>query len=118
MAGFKPVNENDADIFLKLYQKYLFIKIEEMKDALEKLPADVIERCFNGAEFFENAFDISKLDEAQFGVGGLYGWNKVHEVYQQLEYYSYLQRNEMLVENLAAFGHKVNLKKIGVRKNE
>lgn len=118
MAGFKPVKEKDAEIFLKLYQKYLYIKVEEMKDALKSLPTDVIERCFNGIEFFEKGFDISTIDESQFGLGGLHGWSKVQEIAKSLTYCSELQNNETLVEKLELVGHKVNFKKIGVRKNE
>ncbi|WP_297419085.1 hypothetical protein [Clostridium sp.] len=120
MAGYKPVTKNDSKIFLKLYKKYLLEKLEntykEVEQSLEELPTDVIERSFDGVEFFKEGFDVSKIDDTMFGFGGLCGWNKVERVRQELGYYSRLQNEGTLVEQLEKFGHKVNFKKIGVRK--
>jgi hypothetical protein len=118
MAGYKPVTEQDAELFLKLYRKYLLSKVDEMKNILETLPTDVIERCFDGAKFIDKDFDLSKLDEATFGIGGLCGYKKILDIAGSLIYYRglYEQGEEILAEALERFGHKVNFKKVGVRK--
>ena len=82
----RKVTKEDAEVFLKLYEKYLLMKLDDMKNILKTLPTDVIERCFNGVEFFDNDFDVSKLDETTFGVGGLCGWSKVKSVVDELEF--------------------------------
>ncbi|MPM39331.1 hypothetical protein SDC9_85964 [bioreactor metagenome] len=114
MAGYKKISKEDAEVFIKLYRKYLLSKVDELKGSLETLPTDVIERCFNGAEFFDKDFDVSKIDEAEFGVGGLHGWLKVRDVARSLEYCTDLMNQELLVERMSSVGHKVNLKKVGV----
>ena len=64
MAGYKKVTKEDVEVFLKLYEKYLLMKLDDMKSILKTLPTDIIERCFNGVEFFDKDLDVSKLDEA------------------------------------------------------
>ena len=85
MARYKKVAKEDVEVFLKLYEKYLLMKLDDMKNILKTLPTDIIEICFNGVEFFDKDFDVSKLDEATFGVGGLCGWSKVKSVADKLE---------------------------------
>ena len=87
MAGYKKVIKENVEIFLKLYEKYLLMKLDDMKNILETLPKDIIERTFDGVEFFDEGFDISKLDEVDFGFGGLCGWTKVNSVVNELEFY-------------------------------
>lgn len=113
MGSYKKLTEKDADVFLKLYQKYLNHQIKKVKKALTELPTDVIERCFNGKEFFEEGFDVSKMDETEFGFGGLCGYQIVRDLANELEYYNLLTDGE-LYRLLSKFGHKVNFKKIGV----
>ena len=74
MAGYKQVTNKDVEIFLKLYKKYLLLKVKEMEEILKTLPTNVIERCFNSAEFYDKGFDTSKIDEIEFGFGGLHGF--------------------------------------------
>lgn len=114
MTDYKKVTTKDVEIFLSLYKKYLFIKIDEMKNILETLPTDVIERCFNGAEFFKEGFDTSKIEVTQFGINGLCGWSKVEEVSDSLKYCSDLHGRGKLAETLERLGHKVNFKRVGV----
>lgn len=114
MAGFKKVTKEDAENFLKLYKKYLLMKVENMETDLKNLPTNVIERCFDGAEFYDKDFDISKLDEAQFGFGGLHGYKKLVDVVKSLEYCSELNKQGRLDEVMERVGFKVNHKKVGV----
>jgi len=86
LAGYKKVTKEDVEVFLKLYEKYLLMKLDDMKSILKTLPTNVIERCFDGVEFFDEGFDISKLNEATFGFGGLCGWSKVKSVADELEF--------------------------------
>lgn len=87
MARYKKVTKGDVEVFLKLYEKYLLMKLDDMKNILKTLPTNIIERCFNGVEFFDKGFDVSKLDEATFGVNGLCGWSKVKSIADELEFY-------------------------------
>jgi hypothetical protein len=114
MAGYKKVAAEDAEIFLKLYKKYLLLKVDEMRNILETLPTNVIERCFNGAEFFDVGFDISKLDESEFGFGGLHGYSKIVDVSNELNIYKKYDNEGKLDEIMQRYGFKVNRKKIGV----
>lgn len=114
MAGFKKVTKEDAEIFLRLYRKYLLLKVDEMKGILQTLPTNVIERCFNSAEFFNKNFDITKLSEATFGVGGLCGYSKVRDIARELEYCKQCDDEDNLDTHLARVGFKVNRKKIGI----
>ena len=81
------MKNSNVEIFLKLYEKYLLMKLDDMKRILETLPTNVLERCLYGVEFFDKDFDISKLDEVTFGFGGLCGWSKVKSVADELEFY-------------------------------
>lgn len=114
MAGYKKVTKEDAEIFLKLYEKYLLMKLDDMKSILKTLPTDVIERCFNGVEFFDKDFDVSKLDEATFGVGGLCGWSKVKSVVDELEFCKRYDDSGELDDFMEKRGFKVKRKSIGI----
>ena len=114
MAGYKKVAAEDAEIFLKLYKKYLLLKVDEMRNILDTLPTNVIERCFNGAEFFDVGFDISKLDESEFGFGGLHGYSKIVDVSNELNICKKYDNEGKLDEIMQRYGFKVNRKKIGV----
>lgn len=114
MAGYKKVTKEDGEIFLKLYRKYLLLKVDEMKNILQTLPTNVIERCFNGAEFFDKNFDVSKLDETMFGVGGLYGWSKIKTVADELEFCKKYDDEEKLDDFMEMRGFKVKRKNIGI----
>lgn len=114
MAGYKKVTKEDAEIFLKLYRKYLLLKVDEMKNILQNLPTNVIERCFNGAEFFDKDFDVSKLDEATFGVGGLHGWSKLKTIADELEFCKKYDDEEKLDDFMEMSGFKVKRKNIGI----
>ena len=114
MAHYKKVTKKDVDIFLKLYQKYLDYQMENIKNALNKLPTDVIERCFYGKEFFKEGFDISKIDETEFGFGKLCGYQVIRDLANELDYYNSVLTEEELSSVLSKVGHKVNFKKIGV----
>jgi len=35
LAGYKKVTKEDAEIFLKLYEKYLLMKLDDMKTSLK-----------------------------------------------------------------------------------
>lgn len=113
MRGYKKVTKKDVDIFLKLYQKYLDYRMEIVKEALKELPTDVIKRCFDGKQFFKEGFDVSKIDEVEFGFKGLCGYQVVRDLANELEYYHSLTVNE-LHHRLSSVGHQVNFKKIGV----
>ncbi len=114
MAGHKKVTKEDAEIFLKLYEKYLLMKLDDMKSILKTLPTDVIEGCFNGVEFFDKDFDVSKLDEATFGVGGLCGWLKVKSVVDELEFCKRYDDTGELDDFMEKRGFKVKRKSIGI----
>ena len=114
MAGYKKVTKEDAEIFLKLYEKYLLMKLDDMKNILKTLPTDVIERCFNGVEFFDKDFDVSKLDEATFGVGGLCGWSKLKSVVDELEFCKRYDDTGELDDFMEKRGFKVKRKSIGI----
>jgi len=110
----RKVTKEDAEVFLKLYEKYLLMKLDDMKNILKTLPTDVIERCFNGVEFFDKGFDISKLDEATFGVGGLCGWSKVKSVVDELEFCKRYDDTGELDDFMEKRGFKVKRKSIGI----
>jgi len=114
VAGYKQVTSKDAEIFLKLFTKYLMMKVNEMEDILKTLPTDVIERCFNGAEFYDKGFDTSKIDEAEFGFGGLHGYSKVVDVSNALYICKELDKEGKLDETMKRYGLKVRRNKIGV----
>ncbi len=114
MAGYKKVTKEDAEVFLKLYEKYLLMKLDDMKSILKTLPTDVIERCFNGVEFFDKDFDVSKLDEATFGIGGLHGWSKVKSVADELEFCKRYDDAGNLDDFMEKRGFKVKRKSIGI----
>jgi hypothetical protein len=114
LAGYKKVTKEDAEVFLKLYEKYLLMKLDDMKNILKTLPTNVIERCFNGVEFFDKGFDVSKLDEVTFGVGGLHGYSKIVDVSNELNIYKKCDNEGKLDEIMQRYGFKVNRKKIGV----
>lgn len=114
MAGYKKVTKKDAEVFLKLYEKYLLMKLDDMKTILKTLPTNVIERCFDGVEFFDEDFDISKLDEATFGFGGLCGWSKVKSVANELEFCKQYDDAGKLDDFMEKWGFKVNRKRIGI----
>lgn len=114
MAGYKKVTKEDAEVFLKLYEKYLLMKFNNMKNILKTLPTDVIERCFYGVEFFDKNFDVSKLDEAIFGVGGLCGWSKVKLVADGLEFCKRYDDTGKLDDFMEKQGFKVKRKSIGI----
>ena len=111
MAGYKKVTKEDIEIFLKLYEKYLLMKLDDMKSILETLPTDVIERCFYGVEFFDKDFDVSKLDEAIFGFGGLCGWSKVKSVADALEFCKRYDDVGKLDDFMAKQGFKIKRKR-------
>lgn len=110
MAEYKKVTKEDAEIFLKLYEKYLLMKLDNMKTILRTLPEDVIARCFYGVEFFDEDFDVSKLDEATFGVGGLCGWSKVKLVADALEFCKAYDDAGKLDDFMEKHGFKVKRK--------
>ena len=114
MAGYKKVTKEDAEVFLKLYEKYLLLKLDDMKSILKTLPTDVIERCFSGVEFFSEDFDVSKLEEATFGVGGLCGWSKVKSVVDALEFCKRYDDTGKLDDFMKKRGFKVKRKSIGI----
>ena len=114
MSGYKKITKEDAEIFLKLYEKYQSEKMYQMKEILKTLPTNVIERCFNDIKFFEKDFDVLKLDEATFGFGGLCGWSKIEDLAKELEYCNHLESKEYLDYYLRERGFKVNRKNIGV----
>ena len=95
MAGYKKVTKEDAEIFLKLYEKYLLMKLDDMKSILKTLPTDVIERCFNG-------------------VGGLCGWSKVKSVVDELEFCKRYDDTGELDDFMEKRGFKVKRKSIGI----
>jgi hypothetical protein len=39
LAGYKKVTKEDAEVFLKLYEKYLLMKFDDMKNILKTLPS-------------------------------------------------------------------------------
>ena len=114
MAGYKQVTSKDAEIFLKLYKKYLLLKVKEMEEILKTLPTNVIERCFNSAEFYDKGFDTSKIDEAEFGFGGLHSYSKIVEVSSALYVCKQLDSAGKLDETMKKYGFKVRRNKIGV----
>ncbi len=118
MKKVRKVTKEDAEVFLKLYEKYLLMKLDEkmffMKNILKTLPTNVIERCFNGVEFFSEDFDVSKLDEATFGIGGLHGWSKVKSVADELEFCKRYDDTGNLDDFMEKRGFKVKRKSIGI----
>ena len=84
MAGYNKISKEDTEIFIKLYKKYLLTKTDESIRKIDaifsSLPTNVIERCFNNTEFYDKDFDISRLDEYEFGFGGLHGYSKIEEI--------------------------------------
>lgn len=104
MAKYKPVYEEDAQVFMRLYTKYLENKSDEMYRILHRLPTDVIERVFDGT-------DIHKKEEELFGS---FGYWHIENVAKELIAYDGMNEDRM-IEFLARLGHKVNLKKVGVR---
>ena len=114
MAGYKKVTKKDAEVFLKLYEKYLLMQLDDMKNILKTLPTNVIERCFDGVEFFDEDFDISKLNESTFGFGGLCGWSKVKAVANELEFCKRYDDTGKLDDFMEKRGFKVNRKKVGI----
>lgn len=114
MAGYKQVTPTDADIFMKLYRKYLRLLAEQMERILQSLPYDVINRAFDGKKFYEDGYDVEKIGNAEFGFDGLSGYMVVKEVATSLDYLSDMMKRGNLVETMARFGHKVNLKKTGI----
>jgi len=117
MSKYKKVTVEKGELFLKLYKKHLLLKVGEMEDILKTLPTDVIERCFDGVEFFDKDFDVSKLDNSTFGFGGLCGYEKVENVAHSLIYLDQYNKQGGLDEFLSIYGHKVNRKNIGVEGN-
>jgi len=114
LAGYKKVTKEDAEVFLKLYEKHLLMKLDDMKNILKTLPTDVIERCFNGAEFYDKGFDTSKIDEIEFGFGGLHGYSKIVDVSNALYICKQLDSEGKLDETMKRYGFKVKRNKIGV----
>ena len=114
MAGYKQVTPTNADIFMKLYRKYLQLMAEQMEQMLQNLPYDVINRAFDGKKFYEDGYDVEKIESAEFGFDGLSGYMVVKEVASTLEYLSSAMRAGGLVEMMVRVGHRVNLKKIGI----
>lgn len=114
MAGYKQVTPTDADIFMKLYRKYLQILADNMECTLRNLPYDVINRAFDGKKFYEDGYDVAKIESAEFGFDGLSGYMVVKEVASTLDYLSNAMQMGTLVEMMARVGHKVNLKKTGI----
>jgi len=114
VAGYKQVTNKDAEIFLKLYKKYLLLKVKEMEEILKTLPTNVIERCFNSAEFYDKGFDTSKIDETEFGFGGLHGYSKIVDVSNALYICKQLDSEGKLDETMKRYGFKVKRNKIGV----
>jgi len=114
VAGYKQVTNKDVEIFLKLYKKYLLLKVKEMEEILKTLPTNVIERCFNSAEFYDKGFDTSKIDEIEFGFGGLHGYSKIVDVSNALYICKQLDSEGKLDETMKRYGFKVKRNKIGV----
>lgn len=114
MAGYKQVTPTDADIFMKLYRKYLWLLADNMEHTLQSLPYDVISRTFDGQKFYEDGYDVAKIENAEFGFDGLAGYAVVRDVGSTLSYLSNLMQMGTLVDTMARVGHKVNLKKIGI----
>ena len=114
MAGYKQVTPTDADIFMKLYRKYLQILADNMEYTLRNLPYDVINRAFDGKKFYEDGYDVEKIESAEFGFDGLSGYMVVREVASTLDYLSNAMQTGNLVEMMARVGHKVNSKKVGI----
>ena len=114
MAGYKQITPKDADIFMKLYRKYLRVVAEQMEQILQSLPYDVINRAFDGKKFYEDGYDVEKIESAEFGFDGLSGHMVVKEVASTLEYLSGAMQAGALVGMMARVGHKVNVKKVGV----
>lgn len=104
MAKYKPFYKEDAEAFLRLYKEYLDNQLEEMRLILNGLPTDVIERVFDGT-------DIHKKEDQLFIE---FGYFHIESVAKELIAYDKLHKDK-LVEFLANYGHKVNLKKVGVR---
>ena len=119
MAGYKKFYKKDAEIFLKLYKRMLMYYVEEMEYRIQTLPTDILERTFDGKDFFDDDFDIAELDkdEAWFGVRGLCGYGIVKDAADELVFCHEMMRKGNLVETLARVGHKVNLKKVGPKEN-
>ena len=114
MAGYKQVTPKDADVFMALYRKYLQLLADNMEHALQHLPYDVIARAFDGKKFYEDGYDIEKIDSAEFGFDGLEGYAAVRDVGSTLSYLSNLMQMGILVDSMAKVGHKVNLTKTGI----
>ena len=114
MAGYKQVTPKDADVFMALYRKYLQLLADNMEHALQHLPYDVINRAFDGKKFYEDGYDVEKIESAEFGFDGLSGYMVVREVASTLEYLSNAMQTGALVEMMARVGHKVNSKKVGI----
>lgn len=115
MAGYKRFKQADAEVFIRLYEKYMMFQVEQMKETLLNLPTDCIERVFDGKEFYSKDFDLAKLDDTQFGTSGLCGYGIIRDSSHQLNYMYEQLHQGRLVELLEKFGHKVNLKKVGFR---
>ena len=114
MAGYKQITPKDADIFMELYRKYLRLLAEQMEQMLRSLPYDVINRAFDGKKFYEDGYDVEKIESAEFGFDGLSGYLVVKEVASTLDYLSNAMQTGTLVEMMARVGHKVNSKKVGI----
>lgn len=109
----KKMKEN-AELFLKLYRKYLDLEYNKIVEVLETLPANVIEWAFNDIEFVEKGFDLTKLEETRFGFGGLCGYERVLNLGIHLNNLSAYQDKGVLEEFLKKFGCKTNYKSVGV----
>jgi len=114
MSKYKEVTQVKAEIFLKLYKKYLALKYKVIEDCLITLPTNVIERCFEGYTLFEEGFDASNLDDAEFGFNGLCGWMRIENLSKELEFCKEHDLHGTLDSALERLGCKVNRKKIGV----
>lgn len=110
-------NENlkeKAEIFLQLYKKYLFLKYENMKNILQSLPTNVINFCFDGVRFFDESFDVSRIEEVSFGVNGLCGYDVIKRLSNELEFLKKCDDNGELEKLFEMKGIKINRKKIGI----
>jgi hypothetical protein len=114
MAGYKKVTRDEAEIFMKLYRKYMMLMADYMEENLKYLPTDVINRAFSDKKFFDEGFDPADIDKTEFGFAGLAGYSVVKDVGWELNYCMERMRAGDLVDVMKRFGHKVNLKEIGV----
>ena len=105
MVKYKPFYKHDADAFLRLYKKFLEYKYETINKAFNELPTDVIEYIFDG-------IDIQKKENELFIT---FGYKNIDNLAKELEYLYQKHLDGELVDFMKKFGHKINLKIIGVR---